>query len=90
MTAYRWTGTDKRGEQRHGKFTLEPGESLPGTVRHRFDAGWHYLRVCSGEGPVPPSFADQHVVAQIHSQTDDGRRTWWAEGAVPDHEGTSR
>ena len=83
MTAYRFTGTDKRGTARSGKFTLEHDEDLPETVRHRFDTGWRYLRVCSGDGPVPPSFADQHVVAQIHSHTDDGKRTWWAEGSVP-------
>ena len=82
MSTYRFTGTDKRGEQRAGKFTC-PAASLAEVVRHRFDTGWRYLRVCSGDGPVPPSFADQHVVAAIHSQTDDGKRTWWAEGSVP-------
>jgi hypothetical protein len=75
---YRWTGVTRSGERRHG--ATQPTESLGKMVEGLYQAGWRYLMVCAGEGPVPPSFADQGQVAGIGKHPDTGRRVCWWEG----------
>jgi hypothetical protein len=75
--SYRFTGVNSHGEQRAGKFTAPDG--LGALVKSRFAQGWRYLMVCAGDGPVPPSFADQQQVAGIGPHPDTGKRIWWAE-----------
>jgi hypothetical protein len=78
MTAYRWRGVTRDGASQFGRFTTDPA-LLAGVVEDRFNKGWRHLTVCSGDGPLPPSFADQCRVAEIGPHPATGQRTWWSE-----------
>ena len=74
---YRFKGVDSRGVQRFGQVSCPDG--LAAMVKGRYDQGWRFLVVCAGDGPVPPSFADQNEVAWIGPHPDTGKRSWWSE-----------
>ena len=86
---YRWRGVTRGGRQQSGCITLPPG-GLAAHVDALFRAGWRYLMVCSGEGPVPPRFGEENQVAGIDKHPDTGKRTgWWeadeADPPAPSH-----
>jgi hypothetical protein len=73
---FRFRGVNPKGEAVSGRFVTS---DLPAHTEMRYRQGWRALLVCSGDGPVPPSFADQGKVAVIEPHPETGKRTWWAE-----------
>jgi hypothetical protein len=80
---YRWRGVTPRGRQQSGCITLPPG-GLAAHVDALFRAGWRYLLICSGPGPVPPRFGEENQVAGIDKHPDTGKRTGWWGADKPD------
>lgn len=63
-----------RGIKRSGVATVGRSTEDPASfVEAKYRAGWLELTVADD--------ADQ-VVGEIHSMTDDGRRTWWVDRHV--------
>lgn len=75
---YRWRGTTSRGQQHSGQITFERESTLGAMVAARYRAGWRYLLVVRGPGPVPPG-RNEDPAALIDRGEPDGQRVWWAE-----------
>ena len=82
MTVYRWRGVRRDGSPQVGQFTTDSA-LLAAVVEDRFNQGWRFLAVCSGEGPTPPSPLEGPV-ALIDRHPGTGKRMWWAESAAED------
>lgn len=75
---YRWRGVDGRGNGRVGRSAFEKQSSLGVMVAANYRAGWKWMQVCAGEGPVPPG-ASEDAVGWIDRGAKPGMRVWWAE-----------
>lgn len=75
---YRYRGTDRRGDGRHGTWNDTPA-GLAARVEKWYRQGWRTLAVVVGPGPVPPAEDEEMQVAGIGRRPSERRRICWYE-----------